>query len=257
MSTAIAPEDVRVGDVLLYRPTGWIGRMICLFDGGDYSHAAIYTGERVLEAIGSGIAARDLGDSVGSGEVDVFRFLSDEGKRLGEAGCPVEPLVARMNHYIANHERYGYEQILLLAALTSTRRLPVVGWIPGLSRIVRTIVDAAAAEIANLLAEGREPMICSELVYRCYAEAGQEYRLRIAGAELKEAGPASDTTAAGTDPSAERDLQEARLAIAEYGESYRAARAAAVSSDAEANFVTPRDLQHSPNLYKAGALKRP
>ncbi len=81
--------------------------------------------------------------------------------------------------------RYGYEQILLLALLVSTQQI-AWEWIPGIASFVRDALDAAAAELASLTAAGRGPMICSELVYRCYEEAGEQYHIRIVGADYHE-----------------------------------------------------------------------
>jgi hypothetical protein len=129
-------------------------------------------------------------------------------------------------------------------------------------------------------------MICSELVYRCYTESGPQYDLIICGADtlamrarsIPPMGVSAGTlaTAAGqshdaTAIQAELDIFMAKYALAKHrGRSPANAKAgkpknkrgsglAATASDgttalAVADFVTPRDLRDSPDLYKIGTL---
>jgi hypothetical protein len=125
MSTFVSLSELKDGDIFLYHGDNFISRMIRLFDGGDYSHAGVYSNAHILEAIGSGIEYRSVTESTnGVPYVDVFRFKSKDNIWIGSDGFPVQPVIDRINHYNENRERYGYEQILLLAILTSTRRLP-------------------------------------------------------------------------------------------------------------------------------------
>ena len=57
MRDKVLPNQLQPGDVLLYHGTGFISDMIRLFDGSDYSHAALFNGQNVVEAIASGITA--------------------------------------------------------------------------------------------------------------------------------------------------------------------------------------------------------
>jgi hypothetical protein len=170
-------------DVLLYHGTTFPSKLIMLFDGGSYSHAALYDGERVVEVIATGVARRSLQESVGDAKhVDVYRFQKD-GRELGEPGWPAGPVLAAARQLGAQGERYAYEQILLLVALCATRRAPG----PGLmKRFLRILLDAPGALLAKVTGLGKEPMICSELVYRCFdqADAQGKYALGIRGASL-------------------------------------------------------------------------
>lgn len=183
MSNPVSPNQLQPGDVLLYRGNGFISNMIRLFDGSQYSHAAFYNGQNVVEAIASGIAERSLATSVEATPVDVYRFISTDGHKLGDAGFGVQPVLDTSAGFVAKADRYAYEQILLLAALAGSRRIPVVSDIPFLHWILRNILDNAAEVLAKIVADGKEPMICSELVYRCYTESGPQYDLLIRGAD--------------------------------------------------------------------------
>lgn len=266
MSTPIKPDELQTGDVLLYHGTAFVSKLIRLFDGGDYSHAGVYTGADVAEAVGDGIVARPLPTSVaGAKYVDVYRFISASGKKLNDADYPVRPVSDRIVLYLNQRDRYAYEQILLLAFLASTRRLPVVGWIPGLGRILRTILDSAGEFLSDLISRRREPMICSELVYRVYGEAeADKYKLKIVGADaLRAMSVSAFAAAASAQPlpgPEQQDLRELQVAVEDFLAKYAAAKQAGaapgvITAFAVPDFVTPGDLQRSPNLYKVGTLQ--
>lgn len=279
MSDKVKPADLKPCDVLLYHGTAFISRMICLFDGSEYSHAAIYDGTNIAEALGKGITSDPVATSVqGAKYVDVFRFHSDSGAQLRDTGYPEKPVLDRVAFYVGNPERYAYEEIVFLALLATTRRLPVVGWVPGLGALLRTVLDSAADVLNKIIATGKEPMICSELVYRCYAEAGANYHLKIAGAQMLMRHSLHESALLKAMPLAapegDRELQELAAAAEVFLQSYAVAqsgrempkgkRGAAKASKEEmrglalpvvADFVTPRDLKTSPNLIHIGRLE--
>lgn len=178
----IQPGKLEPCDVLLYYGTGWISDLIREFDGGPYSHAAIWNGKHVIEAGADGVKKRTLKTSVrGAKYVDVYRWIDDDGQPLGSAGYPPEPIVHRIEHYREEGDRYAYEALLLLALLTTARRVSA-DISPLLARILRAFLDEAFSLLTDLMADGKEPMICSELVYRCYTEADAgKYAIGIPG----------------------------------------------------------------------------
>jgi hypothetical protein len=161
MDSVIKASDLVAGDVLLYKGTGFISRAIQFFDGTDFSHAALYLGDgRVGEAIATGLKRRDYVE----GAADIWV----QAHRLKDVVPTMEPVLEVANAYLDEGNRYGYEQLLLLAFLCLTRKLRFT---PSLRRLIRTVLDASAAVLTRMLSENREPMICSEFVYRAYDEA--------------------------------------------------------------------------------------
>jgi len=162
MVGALRPADLASCDILLYRGRGWISKAIRFFDGSEVSHAALYLGRgMVAEALSAGVVRRDLRTSVGGADRVLVR-------RLHPAPRNLRPVHAHALAIVAEGERYAYEQIVLLAFLCLARRLVPS---PTLQRFMRALFDRAAEQIARLFADGREPMICSEFVYRAYDEA--------------------------------------------------------------------------------------
>lgn len=166
--------EIRSGDVLLYHGRGFVSWAIRKFDGTDVNHAAIaLDGERLGEAAGSGLQIAPIPASVSSNDFVVVR-------RFGAAD-PIDPVIGIADGYLAGSKPYAYQQIVLLAILASTRRIPL----PGIGRrMLRSVLDHAAAALNAFVdkGDGTRSMICSEFVYRCYAEAAGDpnpYRLLI------------------------------------------------------------------------------
>jgi hypothetical protein len=164
LSDTVTKSRLRGADVFLYRGTGWVPELIRFFDGTDFSHAGLYLGrEAVGEALGNGLVQTTLVQSItGRKRVLVRRLKQD---------VTLQPVLDRAQTYIAQGPRYAYEQILLLAFLALTRKLPVA---VSLRALLRSILDRAAQVVSGIVGLGKEPMICSEFVYRCYDEAAPE-----------------------------------------------------------------------------------
>lgn len=267
----VTPAELRPADILLYQGTSTICRLLRLFDGTEYSHSTIYDGSKVLEAIFAGVELRDLSTSVedpvsGATDVDVFRFLSNDRKPIGDPDYPAAPILARIAYYHAEHDRYAYEQLLLLSVLTTTRKVPIP---PGIAIIIRNLLDEAADVLSKILAAGKQPMICSELVYRCYAEAGDKYAIRIRGADTARSqlmnqiaaycAPSAASSTAIAQGSGELSEEEALAFLDRYffakGIDLSVPTTTGAHPLAVADFVTPGDLKKSPNLYKVGRLR--
>jgi len=155
------------GDILLYRGKGLISDAIRLIDRSEVSHAGLFLGRHgekgrtVGEAIRDGVIRRELPMSI-----EHAQWV--ESRRLKEAPASLDPVMGRAAHYLKRGERYAFEQILLLALLCLTRNLTGSSV---LGRLIRETLDTASAFLLQLFSAGREPMICSEFVFRCYREA--------------------------------------------------------------------------------------
>jgi hypothetical protein len=159
-STDIA--TLEPGDVLLYRSEHLTARLIQALDGTPFNHASLYLGDGFVgEAVREGVVRRSLSASGAAASFVMARRLPSP--------ADVRPVLARASTYLGQRARYAYEEILLLAILTISRRVEPT---PVLGRLIRRVVDGAASTINRFISDvtspRREPMICSEFVARCY-----------------------------------------------------------------------------------------
>ena len=181
MSGIIVESVLWDADVLLYNANSVVSWAIRLLDGTEVSHASLYLGGdrmEVAEALGGrGLIRQTLRESR-----EDCNWIA--ARRLRSGPATMQPVLDRADHYLQQGNRYAYEQILLLAVICLTRKPKLT---PVFRKMVRAAVDAAASFLHELASgdNPREPMICSEFVYRCYDEAREdsydEYSLRIEG----------------------------------------------------------------------------
>lgn len=165
------PSPVKPGDVVLSRGTGWISRAICLIDDSEVSHAALALDrDRVAEAVGQGLRTINGEAVMDEHDLMVVRSLTSP------AG--MEPVIKVATSYLEHGHRYAHQQIVLLAVLCVSRRVPMP---LGARAMVRGVLDQAAAAVNAMAERGQQPMVCSEFVYRCFSEAepGAPYVLKI------------------------------------------------------------------------------
>jgi len=187
----IGVGELRPGDVLLYHRSSLLGRVMRVFDGSDVSHAALYLGDGVAEATGAGVQGRSLRVSLGDDPDDyiaVHRLVD------GEPAHGMGGIVRRARAYLAQHLSYGHSTIALIAFLVLTRKVPLT---PKVRVLLRLVLDRAAADLLALAKDGSQRLICSELVYRCFTEAGPApdgpFAIQIEGATALERVGGGDT----------------------------------------------------------------
>lgn len=154
--------QVATGDVLLFRGRGFVSRGIRFLDGSEVNHAAIAVdGARLSEATGRGLEISPIAVAVERNERTLV---------LRATGGDPDAAATRAVAYANSGVPYAYQQIVLLAVLCLTRRIPIGNrWF----RIaLRRALEAAADLVNSFVDRGADLMICSEYVYRCYRETG-------------------------------------------------------------------------------------
>ncbi len=259
------PSDLKAGDVLLSFGEGPVSEWIVKLTGGDYSHSALFDGERVVEGISKGVVSASLEEHVTAqkGGVDVYRFKSKKGNRLGEQGWSPDPIIIVGKHYFETQTEFSYEQLYLLIPLVLFRRIP--GQPEALKKFLRFFLDTSAGLINTVIAGEKEPMTCSELVFRCFSEAVPVPQYTLALEEFSKGHgyqdlPIPDSGKEGA------ELKELLREADKIARAYFEAKGLNVpdpthppkfSPEVIADFVTPADLQNSPNLEKEGCLSEP
>jgi hypothetical protein len=168
MTQNISSQDLRRGDVLLSLGVGRTSTAIRALAGGDYSHAALWSGDGVIEATTPCVQEHGLESSLGKHPreyVDAFRYLS---MPVGSAELVVT--AARQSIDVA----YSYGDLFLCASLMAVAsQLPRRGQLPLLKEV---------CEMFHVMqrdgARPGEHMTCTKLVVRSYAAAGLALHIR-------------------------------------------------------------------------------
>ncbi|MFW6106884.1 MAG: hypothetical protein ACOC8H_01860 [bacterium] len=174
MSEPINIDDLSAGDILLYRAEdglkNLLSALIRKLDGTEVSHAGLF--------IGNGIVAEALAVGEHAG-LDTQRIETSVAgstwvavRRLKQPPGAMTPVLEVADKYLREHNRYAYGQIVLLAGICLTRKLDLDNWL--VRCIARTVFDQSTALLERFRKEGKEPMICSEFVFRTYDEARPE-----------------------------------------------------------------------------------
>jgi len=252
MLEQLTQRDLKPGDVLLHHSWHWISRLIRNFDGSEFSHASIYDGTMVVEMDTPGIVTKTIDQILSNtAYVHVFRFKNRDGHQLGSRNCPSEPVLDRVRHYLEVKPRLAWGTFPILAPLTLARRVA-----DGRSAFCQAL-DRVGAPLSNLVATSRNAITCTELVYRCFAEAGEGYDLRILG-RGSEARRVVISRAKNrrtiSASSQEEDSRVSRRSLSPEDRQYETAWTA--PTYAEPAFVTAADLCRTPNLIRIGELSR-
>lgn len=255
----IRMDQLQPGDILLCRGTGWLSHTICFLDGGSYCHAAFFDGKELVQATLHGIVRESVESLKNEKFVDVFRFNKDHHS-LGELDWPAEPVVARAEEIAGMGLKYATDHLVLMAFLVVTRRVPLISFE---KKILRTVIDHATELIAKMIDHGKTPMICSEVVYRCYAEAKPEekYQLKVEGTfsstlnELYQPLP-TDPQLVTLAQVGEEENEKFEDSKKRFIETWMKAEGSMTTGNGNvvSMWVTPRDLETSPDLKKVGRL---
>jgi hypothetical protein len=253
-------------DVLLCRGEGLFSDMIVLLDGGTYSHAALYAGKidgkhYVIQATDRGIVCDPIEKIQCETFVDVFRFNKDQHK-LGEENYPYKPILDVGQGYVDSHVKYANDHLILLAILAVTRDIPLDSFS---KKLLRNILDHAADLIFKLLDKGITPMVCSELVYRCFDEAdnNKKYQLSLFALSLNQLIKSSKEELVETikvenalDENVDIELKKSKEKFLEAYNKGKESENSFTNSitDPVASCVSPKDFEDSKDLVKVGRL---
>jgi len=178
--TQSVPEPIEVsalreGDVLLSYGVGGersVSYWCRFFDGGSYSHAAYWDGERVIEAVGEGV--RRVGIELHLEEheyVDVYRFVNG-----GLDPTAAVAISERARSYLG--AKYATSQLGSIALLVGLGRL--TGVPPVMEFLASPMGATLKREVRGWNADAtRSPMVCSQLVASAFYEGTPEHEYAL------------------------------------------------------------------------------
>lgn len=178
----ISTEDFLPGDILLFKVdvsnpnTEWISKAIAFLTNSDVSHAALYMGNNLLSDEGlSGLACHKINDDSADDPAARPTYV----RRL-ETPIDKEPVLNSAKQYIKNNEPYDTPALVLLGLILIYRKLPIhllpVDFVTKVLAIAAAKIDEY---IASRLHPGKKPMVCSQYVFQCYEDGGEDYQLQV------------------------------------------------------------------------------
>jgi hypothetical protein len=165
---------LEAGDILLSLSGSLPSRAIWAMDGGRYSHAALWSGEDVIEAVAEHVEARSLRRSIAAGNpvyIDVYRLRSDRGK----AGVTEDDATTRKSAASHAEERIGwrypaFDLLLATAFAVAERSVP-----PDAQNRLREELEMRYTPSAfDEKADKRKEVLCPQLPVLAYGAAGVE-----------------------------------------------------------------------------------
>jgi hypothetical protein len=285
-------SDLRPGDVLLSCGFDAISRLISKMDGGAYSHTAVWDGENVVEAITQGVGKFPLHEETDAQwYVDVYRWHTDTQPphMMGEPEYPPDPVTKRAGEIAATKAKYAYDKLLMGAFLIWVSKQPDDVWLRKLIRLYGDDIERWIND--HILNQDSRGITCTEVVCNSFWEAAPPPRLphdykisiRIDGSRNFRGlsylrAKLADNSASAPQSASEYDaiamkfgllylramrFEDAQFSNLENLQSRHADVAgtarglgptAVVGDGVPPFFVSPRELQQSPNLVCIGRL---
>jgi hypothetical protein len=151
---------------------------------------------------------------------------------------------------------FGVGNAILVGLLALTRRFDLPG---GLEDSLRRVLDTATSLLTGLVRDERDFLTCSELVYRAYAETGNQLDIGPLHAKRSEAiqsalSQEDETTTVRETAAIQEQLSRFAEVYLSYRKQHRSALVGGKRLPDEPDFVTPLDLQGSPSLERVGRL---
>jgi len=173
MSHKYKPGDVLVFGII---EDDFIGKAIAFLTDSDVSHSALVYGEdSLVEMTGHGIKKTNVSlhadRPIHHMRHTVMDDMTDDMKKVIKAA----------DVYLEKQVPYDYPSLVILAGLLVYRKS---GYTPKYHAIVDTILGIACWSLDKALnklihGENSGAMMCSQLVYQCFYDAGGRYRLKV------------------------------------------------------------------------------
>lgn len=163
---------IKAADVMLFEAgDSWVGKCIAWLTNSTVSHAALYESEgKLIEMRSSGIQETKFEVEDDGTKVYIMR-LSPEKEP--------SPVLSEAQKYLNAKIRYDFPELVILAGLLIYRTIRPT---QKFQKLTDLIINAACSVLDKLLQKATHTegaMICSQLVYQCYLNCGEEYRIRL------------------------------------------------------------------------------
>jgi hypothetical protein len=182
MDTKMNIKDLKSGDVLLFSAEkgSFISLAIEILTEAKVSHAAMFYDEKkqtIIEETPPQVAVNDAVERFKEREISVMRLK----KHL-----PMAPVIEISTNYLNNNEPYDMRGLYIVGILLVYKKFaPNTFAQKVIIEILKKLTVAIVKYINKHKEPGKTPMVCSQFVAQCYAEAGDDYKLKIENGVLQ------------------------------------------------------------------------
>ena len=175
-TSKLSLDDVQPGDVVTIspEPNDFISKMISLLTGEDVSHAAMVWSDTkfFVEQTPPLIKTNLIADH------ERFKGRTMFVNRLKPGSKDMAPVLAAADKYLKNEVPYGMKDLYIVGVLLLTQKTGFL--LPYPVQVLMTKLFARiTSEIIEWIDKGEEHMFCSQLVYQCYEDAGEDFDLGL------------------------------------------------------------------------------
>lgn len=170
-------DDLVTGDVALFAPEkgSFISKAIVWLTGAPVSHAAMVYSDvspvKLVEETPPAVRISLAAQRFPGRKISVMRFTSD---------IPLKPVIEVSSGFVNNEEPYAMDNLYLVGIVLLYRKVSPSGPV---QRVILKILKKLTVEIMEYLDKhkypDKEPMVCSQMVYECFQQAGTDYHLKV------------------------------------------------------------------------------
>lgn len=169
--------ELKPADIIVFEAgDDWLGKSIAWLTKSTVSHAALYRPEDELVEMGiSGIGVSKFHTADSGENAHVLRLNPERDPA---------PVLAAADKYLQAKIRYDFPALVILGGLLIYRTIRPT---PKLQKITDLILRAACRMLDKILqAVTKSPnaMVCSQLVYQCYLDGGEDYYIQLHDGDL-------------------------------------------------------------------------
>ncbi|WP_320176266.1 hypothetical protein [Maridesulfovibrio sp.] len=180
-------QKLEAGDVLLFSAEkgSFISWAITFLTDAPVSHAAMFYDvpkQLIIEESPPQVATNNA--------LERFKDRKITVRRLKEE-LPMVPVIDVANTYLNDEEPYDQSGLYFVGLLLLYRKFtPSSAKQRVMIRIFKKITASIVEYIHKHQSPGKAPMVCSQFVAQCYANAGPEYKLKFKGGLLQKSATA-------------------------------------------------------------------
>ncbi|KAG9390945.1 Beta-lactamase superfamily domain [Carpediemonas membranifera] len=185
LDNVISVDDMKEGDVILFKgmEVFALDRLIMDLTDSDVTHCAVYEGNGlIVEEEMDGARRSKIWDDMRNGRDAYVMRPKFSGKLF------MGPVKKACDEYVVSNNPYGYDSIAWLALLVIFKRTLIPG---EMSQTVFKFFEDAAyrchESVERILQGDEDTLVCSEIVYKIFNSAPEEYHITIPDGVVKRA----------------------------------------------------------------------